>query len=406
MIENEDPMSVYSQSRDQHFSAPGPKRVLCLDGGGVRGALSLGVLVRLETMLRERHGNDPEFRLSDYFDCIAGTSTGAIIAASLALGKSAVEVQDLYTNLSANIFERSLLRDGVLRAKYSAAALTATLQQEFGRETTLGSDRLRTGLLVVMKRADTGSPWPVSNNPKARYYDPPARIPAPNEPPRPRMIPNKDYPLWGVVRASTAAPSYFDPERLVIAEGDGLTVSGNFIDGGVSTANNPSFLTLRFATLAGYKVEWQVGVDNLFIVSVGTGLRPPGIAASRLAAHGAVNALLGVLEDCNVEVETVMQWLGKTDTGRVLDRDIQALEGDKLGMTKLFTYQRYNVELSKSALNQGLALGLDSALIEALQEMDAPENIPLLRRIGDALGKRIDPEHFPAAFDVARAHGQ
>ena len=64
-------------TRDEHFSSKGPKRILALDGGGLRGILSLGILKHLEATLRARHGGDRGFRLCHYFDLIAGTSTGA-----------------------------------------------------------------------------------------------------------------------------------------------------------------------------------------------------------------------------------------------------------------------------------------------------------------------------------------
>jgi patatin-like phospholipase/acyl hydrolase len=68
-------------TRDQHFLSDGkPKRILALDGGGLRGILSLGILEKIEGLLRERHGAGNDFRLCHYFDLIAGTSTGAIIA--------------------------------------------------------------------------------------------------------------------------------------------------------------------------------------------------------------------------------------------------------------------------------------------------------------------------------------
>ena len=56
-----------------------PKRILALDGGGIRGLLTAGLLQRIEDLLRARAGGDPAFRLSDYFDLIGGTSTGSII---------------------------------------------------------------------------------------------------------------------------------------------------------------------------------------------------------------------------------------------------------------------------------------------------------------------------------------
>ena len=96
----------------------GPKRILALDGGGLRGVLTLGMLREIETLLRARHGDDPDFRLCDYFDLIAGTSTGAIIAAALSLGMSVDEVHGHYMRLGQLVFKRSLLRWGALRAKF------------------------------------------------------------------------------------------------------------------------------------------------------------------------------------------------------------------------------------------------------------------------------------------------
>ena len=69
-----------------------------------------------------------------------------------------------------------------------------------GAETKLGSDQLQTLLMIVLRNATTDSPWPVSNNPYAKY----------NDPTRPDC--NLELPLWQLVRASTAAPTYFPPE--------------------------------------------------------------------------------------------------------------------------------------------------------------------------------------------------
>jgi patatin-like phospholipase/acyl hydrolase len=193
---------------------PGPKSILALDGGGLKGILTLGYLEALEQRLRHRHGNDPAFRLSDYFDLIAGTSTGAIIAACLALGMSVGEVLEKYQKLGRNVFSRDWFRQGVIRARYDKERLESALKTVFGSETTLGSDRLRTGLLVAAKRLDTGSPWPMSNNPKGKYFR--------NTDSTSHWIANADYPLWKVVRASTAAPTFFDPEEITIIEQPGM----------------------------------------------------------------------------------------------------------------------------------------------------------------------------------------
>jgi patatin-like phospholipase/acyl hydrolase len=63
------------------------KRILALDGGGIRGMFSLQILARIEELFRQDR-NEPNLVLADVFDFIAGTSTGAIIATFLALGEN------------------------------------------------------------------------------------------------------------------------------------------------------------------------------------------------------------------------------------------------------------------------------------------------------------------------------
>ncbi len=116
-------------TRDEHYQSAGPKRILALDGGGLRGMLSLGILRQLETVLRERHGGVASFRLGHYFDLIAGTSTGAIIAAALAKGLSVDEVIGHYQRLGRQVFSKSWLRDGVVRARYDEQTLSDHLRR-------------------------------------------------------------------------------------------------------------------------------------------------------------------------------------------------------------------------------------------------------------------------------------
>src|SRR4051794_35525933 len=99
-------MPYHIQTRDEHFRSDGrPKRILALDGGGLRGILSLGILEKVEALLRERHGGGDGFRLCHYFDLIAGTSTGAIIAAALAQGWGVGKLTDKYFSLGKRVFE-------------------------------------------------------------------------------------------------------------------------------------------------------------------------------------------------------------------------------------------------------------------------------------------------------------
>src|ERR1041384_690063 len=112
-------MSYAIRDRDQHLASDGtPKRILTLDGGGLRGILTLAILEEIERVLRERHGGGESFRLCHYFDLVAGTSTGAIIAGTIALGWSVGQIRQKYLELGTRVFERTLFRQGILRARY------------------------------------------------------------------------------------------------------------------------------------------------------------------------------------------------------------------------------------------------------------------------------------------------
>jgi uncharacterized protein len=79
----------------ERLTTPGPKRLLALDGGGIRGAITLGFLEQMERLLRARHKRE-DLKLCDYFNLIGGTSTGAIIASGLAIGMTASEIKRMY----------------------------------------------------------------------------------------------------------------------------------------------------------------------------------------------------------------------------------------------------------------------------------------------------------------------
>ena len=388
-------MPYMRRTRDQHFADPGAKRILALDGGGLRGILTLGILRHVETILRQRHEDTASFRLCHYFDLIAGTSTGAIIAAALALGMSVDEVIGHYQRLGREVFRRDWLRQGILRARYDESALIEHLKRVFGAELTIGDDALQTGLLVVTKRLDTGSPWPVGNNPRGRYF---------KAGPDAKWISNGDYPLWQVVRASAAAPSYFDPETITIAQEAGKRpVIGTFVDGGVSPFNNPALQAFMYATLCGYRVNWKTGPDQLHLVSVGTGMVDPSQTPSRIAAQGALRALFSLMDDCAVLVETTLQWLSDSPTARVIDREIGDCSDDVLGGAPQMSYVRYNTMVTADVVRK-LLPNLPAERIADLGAMDDPDQMDTLLAIGEAVGRAfVTPAHFPAAFDLPHA---
>jgi patatin-like phospholipase/acyl hydrolase len=176
--------------------SPGPKKLLALDGGGIRGVLSLEILAAVETVLRAETDSDDRFVLGDYFDYVAGTSTGAIIAAGIALGMRVDELRVLYAEHGAEMFDRAAITKR-LKHKYDSTSLRDLLQRTLGSDTTFGDDRLRCLLMMVLRNATTDSPWPLSNNPAAKYNR------------AGRSDNNLLLPLWQLVRASTAAPTFF-----------------------------------------------------------------------------------------------------------------------------------------------------------------------------------------------------
>ncbi len=385
-------MSAYRSFAEHLDPTVGPKRILSLDGGGLRGVLTLGMLREVEAQLRLQKG-DPDLRLGDYFDLIAGTSTGAIIAAALSLGMTVDEVHGHYMDLGKFVFKRSLLRWGALRAKFDADKVKEALIGVLG-DRRMDSTDFRTGLLVVTKRLDTGSTWPITNNPNARYFQRGTQA---------ETIPNGEYPLWQVVRASTAAPYFFDPETIQIGRGSGglKAVKGDFVDGGVSPGNNPALQALMTATMAGYNLNWPVGDERLLVVSVGTGKANAEVGHANIiegtAAIHAVLSLKALMEDCADQVEAVMQWLSRSPTARTIDREL-GTASPPLGGQALCSYLRYNVLLQPDWVAQNLGETLSAKALKSLEAMDEPDNIPELDRIGRLAGQKlVKAEHFQSA---------
>ena len=387
-------MAYKIRTCDEHFlNDRSPKRILALDGGGLRGILTLSYLAEIESVLRDRHGGGQEFRLSHYFDLIAGTSTGAIIAAALAQGMTVAEITQKYLDLGQKVFRKTWLRQGFIRALYDQAALIRELKKVYGAQTTIGDASLQTGLLIVTKRLNSGSPWPISNNPRGRYFG--AR-------PDSDTIANSAYPLWQVVRASTAAPRFFDPEKIRIARGLGelKSVEGDFVDGGVSPFNNPALQAIMYVSLGGYRVGWPMGAEKLLLVSVGTGAADPSVTQKALAVKHAVTSLLSIMDDCAALMETLLQWMSNSPTAKEIDRELGDLRGDSMAPAPLINYLRYNVSLTEASLEK-LGMQMDAKKIACLSAMDDPANMPTLQDVGARAAKQqVRGEDFSSNFDL------
>ncbi len=372
---------------EAHLFGPGPKRILALDGGGIRGILTLQMLKRIEAIVRVRMGRDDAV-LSDYFDLIGGTSTGAIIASALALGWTVERVDEVYREFGSDIFRSSFFRRGLLHPKFSAKAIRDGLKKNFG-DIQLGGPELKSGLGIVAKRLDTGSTWILHNNPRGKYF---GLKPSGG-------TPNSAYLLRDVVRASAAAPTFFEPELIRVTD----DMQGAFVDGGVSPHNNPALVLMMLATIQGYGLGWATGSDQLLIVSLGTGTRAatldPGSVTRMPAAELGVRGLATLMADATLLNELLLQWMSSSPTARQIDGEVGDLGGDVLGGGQgLISYLRYNVELDSDWLKQTLGLDYTATQLDSIAQMDKPKNIDDLARIGEAATEQIEDAHFDPIF--------
>lgn len=367
----------------ERITAPGPKKILALDGGGIRGILTLEILAKLESTLREKSGERQNFVLADFFDFFAGTSTGAIIAAGLAMGMPVAQIRDFYLSNGKAMFDKvgffRRLRM-MFRYAYTDSKLRDKLKEVYGEDTLLGSEKLRSLLLMVLRNASTDSPWPLSNNPFAKYNQ------------RERADCNLNLPLWQLVRASAAAPVYFPPEVARIGERKFV-----FVDGGITPYNNPAFQAFLMATLEPYHLNWATGEKQLLMVSLGTGSSPDADAylkPSKMNIFYNAGKIPGALMYAALnEQDLLCRAFGNCRAGDPFDREVGDLIGQKGPVQpKLFTYMRYNAELTREGLDK---LGLSDIDPEKVQKLDSIAHIADLQRIGRAVAEqKIRGEHF------------
>ncbi len=357
----------------------GPKKLLALDGGGIRGMMTVEVLAKIETLLRQELGRGKNFRLCEYFDYVAGTSTGAIIATCISYGMSVNEIRKFYLESGEEMFDKASLLNR-FRYTYEDKKVSKKLQDVFGRQTTLGTSNLKTLLMMVMRNATTDSPWPVSNNPHAKYND------------KKRTDCNLNIPLWQLIRASTAAPVFFPPEVVEMGKHEFV-----FVDGGITPYNNPAFQLFLMATLEPYKLQWQAGDEQMLVVSIGTGTSPMAnedLGPSDMnLVYNATKLPSALMYASLNEQDLLCRAFGKCLSGDPLDREVgDMIKSSGPSQEKLFTYVRYNAELTTMGLK---ALGLGKIKPKDVQQLDSVEHVKELQALGKAVGeKKVKRDHF------------
>lgn len=223
-----------------------PIRILAIDGGGIRGIIPALVLSEIE----QRTGKP----ISHLFDLVAGTSTGAILATALSIPAeggaekknkySARDIVQFYEVDGKRVFSRTLWKKiravgNLAEGKYSAVGLESVLEDYFG--TSRLSDSL-TDLMIAS-------------------YEIERRLPLFFKSSLARQNPQYDFAVKHIIRAATAAPTYFEPALLQV---DGPSDYYALIDGGVF-ANNPAMCAYIEA-----KQRYPEN-NNFLLVSLGTG---------------------------------------------------------------------------------------------------------------------------------------
>jgi uncharacterized protein len=360
-----------------------PRRLLSIDGGGLLGLIPAESLIEMEKQLDAMTGTAQP--LCNRFDLIGGTSTGAILAAGLGLGLRAEQLRDFYLEYGREIFTKSWLLERLWHS-YPSGPLERRLKQVLGESTTLGSERLQPCIMIVAKNATLGSTWFFSNNQKGKFF---------------RQ--NSGLPLWQLVRASSAAPTYFPPAKIAVENEAGQKQTCEFVDGGVSSYNNPSLQVFLEATEPGYGFEWATGTDKLLLLSLGTGYNSLAIAEGKATDYTVIDwakyVVKELMGDANLQQNVLMHLLGErpstaqsasaemamagASVGTPSDNALNRVTA-RLGPNKLLTYQRITISLTPKRL-QGLGLGdIDPVKV---REMDAADQIPNMQRIGAAVAK-------------------
>ena len=229
-------------------------KILCIDGGGIRGIIPARILTDLEEVLVNR-GEQPN--LCEYFDLICGTSTGSIIAAGIALGMSAKAILELYTKHAKDIFPSKSFLNKIMAicrnsSFYDISPLKSLLIKAYGGMTRNNDTRLyhcKTRLCIPVYDMSKGEVHVFKTDHLPNYHR------------------DCHIPVVDAVLASSAAPVYFYPHSFSYSDigTNNTNTYQNNVDGGVF-ANNPAIVGLMEATNC-------IGVptENVEILSIGTG---------------------------------------------------------------------------------------------------------------------------------------
>jgi hypothetical protein len=189
----------------------------------------------------------------------------------------------------------------------------------------------------------------------------------------------------------------------VVPDAKGQVQRFEFVDGGVSSYNNPSLQVFLEATDPNYKIGWPTGPDKLLLLSLGTGFNSTAVEEGKVAGYNLLDwaryAVKEMMGDANLQQNVLMHLIGQHPSGSVIasaaERDAARAAGapgeDALSFVsaglaggKLLTYQRITVSLSRERLD---GLGLKDVDPWKVREMDAADQIGNMQRVGAAVAQ-------------------
>jgi patatin-like phospholipase/acyl hydrolase len=226
------------------------RRILAIDGGGIRGIIAARILVEIEKLAGKS--------LAETFDIIAGTSTGGIIACGLGTKMPAQALLDLYVKRGEDIFSRKLWHEiktlgGLAGPKYDAAPLESILKDTLGDKSL--SD-CATRILVPSYAIELPPP---ERGPGSYFF---------------KSWTGPNAYLRDVGRATSAAETFFAPHRFANLAGD----TGAYCDGG-TFADSPGACALADA-----RRLWAA--EELLLVAIGTGVKVAPIPYTEMKDAG------------------------------------------------------------------------------------------------------------------------
>ena len=288
--------------------SPDRRAILCLDGGGMRGILTIQLLKKLEAI-----AGIPCYQL---FDMVAGTSTGAIIAGLITTGHDAIDIEKKYMDLVTEVFDKRKLGNRFVNPPAFSKELYRERLKEIIKDLTLAQACATTDIDLMITSRDIAAAeetfFSCFKQPDGSYYGT-----------------YKDILLRAAMEATMSAPTYFYPlER--------------FLDGGTTTYNNPALAAfmeaVSYSSPAKNENLSEYKLSAITLLSFGT-----GVSRQFIPPEGAINPH-------GIDVAFWLNWIMDAST-----QDASAMQIDILRspmIKKAVDFRRFQISMDPAAIGQ------------------------------------------------------